>query len=47
MSLGGLTFRPANPASVPEPSSTLALLGLGALGVVTQLRVNRKKTKVS
>jgi len=47
MSLGGLTFRPANPASVPEHSSTLALLGLGALGVVTQLRVNRKKTKVS
>jgi hypothetical protein len=47
VSLGGLTFRPTTPTSVPEHSSTLALLAIGALGVVAQLRINRRKTGVS
>jgi hypothetical protein len=47
VSLGGLTFRPATPTPVPEHSSTLSLLALGALGAVTQLRINRRRQELA
>lgn len=47
VSLGGLTFRSANSTSVPEHSSPLTLLGLGAFWTVARLTINRKKTDKS
>jgi hypothetical protein len=44
VSLNGLTFRSFNSVLVPEPSSTLAVLAVGAFGAASLLKRRQKQT---